>query len=107
MPLWMRRYGRSLDILMKNKTIRIVGAAVCLVILVAFFSSRMVLLASERDHKASQALEAESATLMEHCSMKMKSAAPTAEAKVVGNSATNAAPAADHCANCSKHKQAQ
>ncbi|PTX93389.1 hypothetical protein DB345_17425 [Spartobacteria bacterium LR76] len=92
---------------MKSKTIRIIGAAVCLVILVAFFSSRMVLLASERDHKASQALEADSAIIMEHCSMKMKSARPAVDAKVADNATTNAAPAADHCANCSKHKQAQ
>lgn len=103
----MRRHRRSIAILMKSKTIRIIGAAVCLVILVAFFSSRMVLLASERDHRASQALEADSATLMEHCSMKMKSARPAVDAKVADNATTNAAPAADHCANCSKHKGAQ
>lgn len=92
---------------MKNKTIRIVGAAVCLVILVAFFSSRMVLLGSERDHQAAQAIEAESASLMEHCSMKMKSTQPAADAKVESVATPISAPAADHCANCSKHKRAQ
>lgn len=88
---------------MKSKTIRIIGAALILVALVAFFSSRLVLLASERESKAPQSIEAESAALMENCCKKMKAAPPPAEPVA----STDSPAGLSHCASCSKHKTAQ
>ncbi len=88
---------------MKPKTIRIIGAAIILVALVAFFSSRFVLLASERESKAPQSIEAESAALMEDCCKKMKAVPPPVEPV----SSTNSPAGLSHCASCSKHKTAQ